>query len=169
MTDLMVRVCVLCRMVFLISSDLCLWLQWCSYIKMVPCLSVFSDEQMMLLHDTIGRSLITWKVLSVKPFFASYYNNRCQWCHPSLIHILLSHNTSLCHTLQFTVCYFKINVLYFILWGFQSAQIVSTDFPFQVLKKVRKWSYPCNRLRRPIGLWDVEDPTLSRQSAHRWQ
>jgi hypothetical protein len=22
---------------------------------------------------------------------------------------------------------------------------------------------------RPIGLWDVEDPTLSRQSAHRWQ
>jgi hypothetical protein len=28
-------------------------------------------------------------------------------------------------------------------------------------------SYPCNGLRRPIGLWDVKDPTLSRQSAHR--
>jgi hypothetical protein len=27
-------------------------------------------------------------------------------------------------------------------------------------------SYPRNRLRRPIGLWDVKDPTLSRQSAH---
>jgi hypothetical protein len=26
--------------------------------------------------------------------------------------------------------------------------------------------YPCNRQWRPIGLWDVEDPTLSRQSAH---
>jgi hypothetical protein len=24
----------------------------------------------------------------------------------------------------------------------------------------------CNRPWRPIGLWDVEDPTLSRQSAH---
>jgi hypothetical protein len=24
-----------------------------------------------------------------------------------------------------------------------------------------KRSYPCNRLWRPIGLWDVEDPTLS--------
>jgi hypothetical protein len=26
--------------------------------------------------------------------------------------------------------------------------------------------YPHNRLWRPIGLWDVKDPTLSRQSAH---
>jgi hypothetical protein len=29
-------------------------------------------------------------------------------------------------------------------------------------------SYPCNRPWRPIGLWDVEAPTFSRQSAHRW-
>jgi hypothetical protein len=27
-------------------------------------------------------------------------------------------------------------------------------------------SYPRNRPWRPIGLWDVKDPTLSRQSAH---
>jgi hypothetical protein len=26
-----------------------------------------------------------------------------------------------------------------------------------------------NRPWRPIGLWDVKDPTLSRQSAHRWR
>jgi hypothetical protein len=31
------------------------------------------------------------------------------------------------------------------------------------------WSYPCNRPRRPIGLWDVEAVTFSRQSAHRWR
>jgi hypothetical protein len=31
-----------------------------------------------------------------------------------------------------------------------------------------KRSYPHNRPWRPIGLWDVKDPTLSRQSAHRW-
>jgi hypothetical protein len=29
-----------------------------------------------------------------------------------------------------------------------------------------KLSYPCNRPWRPIALWDVKDPTLSRQSAH---
>jgi hypothetical protein len=29
--------------------------------------------------------------------------------------------------------------------------------------------YPCNRQWRPIQLWDVEDPTFSRQSAHRWR
>jgi hypothetical protein len=30
-------------------------------------------------------------------------------------------------------------------------------------------SYLCNRPWRPIGLWDVEAPTFSRQSAHRWR
>jgi hypothetical protein len=30
-------------------------------------------------------------------------------------------------------------------------------------------SYPYNRPWRPIGLWDVETPTFSRQSAHRWR
>jgi hypothetical protein len=34
--------------------------------------------------------------------------------------------------------------------------------------KVRE-SYPCNRLWRPKGLWDVEAPTFSRQSVHRWR
>jgi hypothetical protein len=29
--------------------------------------------------------------------------------------------------------------------------------------------FPCNRPWRPIGLWDVETPTFSRQSADRWQ
>jgi hypothetical protein len=30
-------------------------------------------------------------------------------------------------------------------------------------------SYPRSSFRRPIGLWDVKDPTLCRQSAQRWQ
>jgi hypothetical protein len=34
-------------------------------------------------------------------------------------------------------------------------------------KKIK--SYPRNRPWRPVGLWDVKDPTLSRQSAHRWR
>jgi hypothetical protein len=33
----------------------------------------------------------------------------------------------------------------------------------------RRNSYPCSRPWRPIGLWDVEGPTLSRESAHRWR
>jgi hypothetical protein len=33
----------------------------------------------------------------------------------------------------------------------------------------KKQIYPRNMLWRPIGLWDVKDPTLSRQSAQRWR
>jgi hypothetical protein len=41
---------------------------------------------------------------------------------------------------------------------------------FQVKGKKKKWqSYPCNRPWRPTWLWDVEDPTFSRQSAHIWR
>jgi hypothetical protein len=36
-------------------------------------------------------------------------------------------------------------------------------------KKLKVKSYLCNRPWRPIGLWDVEDPTFCRQSAHRWR
>jgi hypothetical protein len=35
--------------------------------------------------------------------------------------------------------------------------------------KIKKVKYPCNRPWRPIGLWDVEDPTFSRQSVHSWR
>jgi hypothetical protein len=30
-------------------------------------------------------------------------------------------------------------------------------------------SYPCGRLWRPIGLWDIQAPTFSRQLAHTWR
>jgi hypothetical protein len=33
----------------------------------------------------------------------------------------------------------------------------------------QRYSYPFNVPWRPIGLWDVKDPTFSRQSAHRWR
>jgi hypothetical protein len=35
------------------------------------------------------------------------------------------------------------------------------------LNVTSKSSHPCNRPRRPIGLLNVEDPTFSKQSAHR--
>jgi hypothetical protein len=39
------------------------------------------------------------------------------------------------------------------------------------LRKLReaRRNYPCNRPRRPIRLWDVEAPTFSIQTAHRWR
>jgi hypothetical protein len=40
--------------------------------------------------------------------------------------------------------------------------------PVYKYKKIGK-TYPCNRSWRPIGLWDVEAPIFSRQSAHRWR
>jgi hypothetical protein len=42
---------------------------------------------------------------------------------------------------------------------------------FSLISKVkfRIKNYPRNRPWRPIRLWDVDDPTLSRQSARRWQ
>jgi hypothetical protein len=33
----------------------------------------------------------------------------------------------------------------------------------------KRQSYPCNRPWRPIGLRDIEAPTFSRQSAHKWR
>jgi hypothetical protein len=38
-----------------------------------------------------------------------------------------------------------------------------------IIRTHTRWSYSCSRPWRPIGLWDVEVPAFSRQSAHRWR
>jgi hypothetical protein len=38
-----------------------------------------------------------------------------------------------------------------------------------IVEGSRQVNGKCNRPWRPIGLWDVEAPTFSRQSAHRWR
>jgi hypothetical protein len=45
------------------------------------------------------------------------------------------------------------------------------DFYFREVSegRVSKVSYPRNRPWRPIRLWNVKDPILSRQSIHRWR
>jgi hypothetical protein len=45
-------------------------------------------------------------------------------------------------------------------------QIIIHNF-YQLIARLLR-SYPCNRPWRPLGLWDVEAPIFSRQSAHRW-
>jgi hypothetical protein len=43
-------------------------------------------------------------------------------------------------------------------------QVPLTQFLYK-----KKWSYFCNRPWGPTELWDVEVPTFTRQSAHRWR
>jgi hypothetical protein len=38
-----------------------------------------------------------------------------------------------------------------------------------ITENKRRQSYPWNRTQNPIGMWYVEVPTFSRQSAHRWR
>jgi hypothetical protein len=41
--------------------------------------------------------------------------------------------------------------------------------PRSSIYEVKSQSYPCNRPRRQMGLWDVEVHTFARPSAHRWR
>jgi hypothetical protein len=58
------------------------------------------------------------------------------------------------------------------IWGWENiilTGLIRTFLQFPQLKGRKRESYPCNRPWRPIGLWDVEAPKFSRQSAHRWR
>jgi hypothetical protein len=46
---------------------------------------------------------------------------------------------------------------------------IQTHTDSMVILKAYFHPYPCNRPWRPRGLWDVEAPTFSRQSAHIWR
>jgi hypothetical protein len=48
-------------------------------------------------------------------------------------------------------------------------RLTELELYFDLPLSWRSKSYPRNRPWRPIGLGDVKDPTLSRQSAHRWR
>jgi hypothetical protein len=39
----------------------------------------------------------------------------------------------------------------------------------KAMGKNKRENYACNKPWRPIGMWGVEAPTFSRQSAHRWR
>jgi hypothetical protein len=51
-------------------------------------------------------------------------------------------------------------------WLWDGTKVPNYSCMFLVQKKR---SYPSNRSWSPIGLWDVEAPTFSSQSAHRWR
>jgi hypothetical protein len=46
---------------------------------------------------------------------------------------------------------------------------LSLNFRFLLTGIKTKEICPCDKPWRPTGLWDVEAPTFSRQSAHRWR
>jgi hypothetical protein len=51
--------------------------------------------------------------------------------------------------------------IFFSTFTFKTEEMLLTRMIQLRLTKAISW--------RPIGLWDVKDPTLSRQSAHRWR
>jgi hypothetical protein len=64
------------------------------------------------------------------------------------------------------ICSCNCHKLWYWGWTFG---ILHRKCLFHCFGKVKKSkAIPRNRPRRPIGLWDVKDLTLSRQSAHRW-
>jgi hypothetical protein len=46
---------------------------------------------------------------------------------------------------------------------------IQVTAPNKRIKRGKRWNYPYSRSWRPTGLWDIEAPTFSRQSAHRWR
>jgi hypothetical protein len=62
---------------------------------------------------------------------------------------------------------FKIRYEFFSL-SYPSHIPSSRNRSFTILQ-CKRYSYPCNRSWRAIGLRDIEAPTSSRQSAHRWR
>jgi hypothetical protein len=73
-------------------------------------------------------------------------------CTESYIHILLSSTAVFQELLKL--------LMLKILW------CVSLKVRKQ---KTKRWSFSSNRPWRSIRLWNIEDPTLSRQSAYRWR
>jgi hypothetical protein len=70
-------------------------------------------------------------------------------------------NRNICAFLMWLVCFLPVSFPWF---GRRNSARCRGDS----YRKIKK-NYTCNRPWRPIGLWDVEAPTFSRQSAHRWR
>jgi hypothetical protein len=51
-------------------------------------------------------------------------------------------------------------------WNFKAGGTYSNHWTYRI--RMIRQSYTCNRLPRPRGLWEVEAPIFSRQSANRW-
>jgi hypothetical protein len=87
----------------------------------------------------------------------------------SPIHGVLINSTAMQHKTVFST----YNIAYYIFQIFPCVPSLYRLIYFTQLVcqrvALRKYSYPCNKPWRPIGLWDVEAPTFSRQSAHRWR
>jgi hypothetical protein len=65
---------------------------------------------------------------------------------------------------------YKMIAIYIVYSSVPFSRLVSSlSALLQRKLELKRQSYPCNRPWRPIGLWDVEAPTSSTQSGHRWR
>jgi hypothetical protein len=107
-------------------------------------------------HDTklhrSGPVFPTWKS-RIRFELLSPYHTFCPYSE------LLEHSP-LFHKFILPSCYLPVNLYLMKLSVARNIQCRMTG---------KRWSYPCNRPWRHIALWDVEAPTFSRQSAHKWR
>jgi hypothetical protein len=89
---------------------------------------------------------------------------------------LLSHQNPLCIPLPFHACYMPClshppwldHCNYSTWWRVHAIKLVIMQF-YPTSCHFISFLSKSNRPWRPIGFWDVEAPTFSRQSAHRWR
>jgi hypothetical protein len=113
-----------------------------------PTTSIFSGQQVPLecsnhlwdnvMSPTSGGIKFLQNVSNNFDDHIMSYSRRSQYNTIKASHLKLSNGCNPCATIRY------------LIWG------------------LRKVSYPSYRPWRPIGLWDVEAPTFSSQSAHRW-
>jgi hypothetical protein len=115
------------------------------------------------LQQNLWVILVTVVIVGKKKLCQQLINH---WQYSSRLETCLE-TTAILHNLWNTIIFTDISKLFIwihnVLWvtAYDTAQ---TDRWVPIFE-----SYLSNRLYRPIGLRDVEHPTFSRQSAHRWQ
>jgi hypothetical protein len=70
--------------------------------------------------------------------------------------------------LRTKVKYTFISLNTFLFWDL-TENPTNSGYNCDLQQSSTKKNYPCTRPWRPIGLWDIEAPIFSRQSAHRWR
>jgi hypothetical protein len=120
------------------------------------------------LHLCLSSSLVPCR-FPIKIPYASLFSYICARCPAHLvilvliILIILDESTSY-DASHDAVLSILLSLHLSLVWTFSSAPCSQIPSVY-----VKNKSCPCNRPWRPIGVWEVEALTSSRQSAHRWR
>jgi hypothetical protein len=97
-----------------------------------------------------------WQLDCEQPAFIDYSFWKLFRCRP--VHLFQLWFTVICNRQYiFSPC---CNFMFYCFISFHFILPMNED---------KRWNYPWNSPWRPIGLWDIEAPAFSRQSAHKCQ